>query len=135
MKLNTEIEGLRCLFEGKEYKAMILKRLWQIQVFDGEDIIGRGSQTSREMFNWLDRHNVEARGRSKGGISRTSVINGLNELVEIGFVDYVEKLGKGGYAKHYRASTSPYVFKNMVLSQLSGKLAEVFKNNFWEVNQ
>jgi predicted transcriptional regulator len=55
----------------------------------------QGEASSREVYEYVHK------GIS---VSRASVINFLNDMVERGFIDYREVTGKGGYKRIYKTN-------------------------------
>lgn len=130
LKFNTSGKSLSSLY--KTYNAAALCMLWEIARTENR---GAGSG---EIWTWLNDHGYKATGkgmREGSDISRASVIFGLNDLVDQGVLSYKLEKSKGGHRKIYRPAMDPYEFKTWAIGIIQAKLAEVFENNFWEVNQ
>ncbi len=97
--LDPSKKGLRKIFS--EYQASSLKYVWRR---------GRRGANSREVWNHVRRTLGE--GES---ISRASVINFLNSMVEKGVLDYREATGKGGYHKVYFPRKTEGEFRRQVV--------------------
>ena len=59
-------------------------------------------------------------------ISRASIINSLNAMVDNGVLDYVERTGKGGHHRIYSHKYNETQLKEYLVSQVIGKLLEEF---------
>jgi hypothetical protein len=76
--------------------------------------------------------------RLDGGksISRASIINFLNDMVDEGVLDYVEESGKGGYHRVYSAKLDEVGFKRSLaesfVSSLMKDFPEETKKVIWE---
>ena len=55
-------------------------------------------------------------------ISRASIINFLNAMVDEGVLDYVERTGKGGYHRVYRPKLDEPAFKTYVAQVMISSL-------------
>lgn len=67
---------------------------WEMACFQALWVIPDGA-SSREVYEYVNK------GLS---VSRASVINFLNDMVERGLIDYSEVTGKGGYRRIYRTN-------------------------------
>ena len=61
-----------------------------------------------------------------GSISRASIINSLNAMVDNGLLDYEEKTGKGGHHRVYRHRYSETELREHLASVFIRKLLEEF---------
>ena len=61
-------------------------------------------------------------------ISRASIINFLNAMVEEGVLDYVEKTGKGGYHRVYKPKLNETEFKKFLAETIISSLMKDFPN-------
>lgn len=59
--------------------------------------------------------------------SRASVINFLNKLVEGGYLQFIEKSGKGGYHRVYYLELSDDQFINKIYKETQAQLDELLK--------
>jgi len=87
LTLDTGAEGLAMVY--KDYQEVAMKYLWRLN--------GKGA-SSRDV--WMA--SIEDM-RGKKTISRASVINFLNAMVDEGVLNYTEITGKGGYRRIYSA--------------------------------
>jgi len=61
-----------------------------------------------------------------GSISRASIINSLNDLVDNGILDYEERTGKGGHHRIYSHRYSETEFREHLAAVFIEKLLEEF---------
>lgn len=121
MILDLNGKGLEALWPKKPYKAKMMRKLWE----DPEK-----GWTSGEMHKWLKATGVDTSGRV--GISRASVINALNELVdEDGFIYYIERSGKGGYHRVYSPSMDLETFKKTIIYFTNQVTDRIFEGEWW----
>jgi len=85
LKIDTAEEGLRMIL--KDYQEAALRYLWRL---DGE------GASSREVWEQVNKDLPD--GQS---ISRASIINFLNAMVDDGALNYIETTGKGGHRRIY----------------------------------
>ncbi len=100
-------EGFRTVV--KDYQEVALRYLWSL---DG------GGASSRDV--WV---NVNRDLMGKRTISRASIINFLNHMVDEGLLTYNEITGKGGHrriysAKYDEAGTKRYIAENIISKML-----------------
>lgn len=91
------IHGLTYNLDGQGLETIF--RSWQIEVF--ETLWKNPELSSRQVFDDVSRVLIASDG---GTISRASVINFLNDMVNQKFLDYREISGKGGYKRIYRVN-------------------------------
>jgi len=106
-------EGLAMLF--KDYQEVAMKLLW------GTD----KSQSSRDVWIHVNQQLEKVGGRPNGkrpDISRASIINFLNRMVDEGVLGYTETTGKGGHRRLYYAELTE--------EQLWVKLAGIVHSKF-----
>ena len=102
-------EGLALVF--KDYQVLIMKNLWET---------GTG-QSSRDA--WVKANEDMRRDKNiRDSISRASVINFLNAMVDEGVLGYHEITGKGGHRKIYKANMTEKEFWEYVTKVSSEKL-------------
>lgn len=94
----------------REYQELAIRYLWDV----GEE--GAGSGPVWKAIN-------EKLQKNGDSISRASVINSLNNLVDEGVLEYYEKSGKGGMQRvympaMYEDSYKKYVVKTILESAL-----------------
>lgn len=95
----------------KPYQLEAMKYLWS-------DLdTGR---SSRDVF---DAVNLAMKG---GSISRASIINSLNALVDDGALSYYEITGKGGHRRIYKANYDEEGFKRFIADKAVKKLLNEF---------
>ena len=75
--------------------------------------------------------------RLDGGksISRASIINFLNAMVDEGVLDYIEETGKGGYHRVYSAKLDEADFKRSLAESVVSSLMKDFPEETKEVIQ
>ena len=66
-------------------------------------------------------------------ISRASIINSLNALVDAGVLDYHEITGKGGHRRIYKPNFDEKGFKRFIAETAIKKLKEEFPNELREL--
>lgn len=94
----------------KSYEVEELKFLWR----------QTGPASSRQVFEAV---NEAMGGRS---ISRASVINSLNRMVELGVLEMTTTTGKGGYRGLYAASMKEDELKRFIYEKLTQSLKSSF---------
>ena len=96
----------------KDYQEASLRYLWNL---DG------GGASSRDVWAQV---NKELMGKSS--ISRASIINYLNSMVDEGVLDYTEITGKGGHRRIYYAKYDEAGFKEYMAKKIISKLLETW---------
>ena len=91
---NPENVGLSKVF--RDYQEEAVKFIWEV---------GESGAISREVWAKVNERLV---GKT---ISRASIINFLNAMVDEGVLDYDERTGKGGYHRVYRPKLDESSFK------------------------
>ncbi len=124
MKLDTQKLGLCALF--KPYKAALIKHLYETTEFMSHE----GAQGSGDLWNWLEE-NAERLGIDK--MSRASVINGLNDLVDKGILKWRDATGKGGHHRLYSVFLSHEGFEHLVCTTFEDKLSSIFEGDWWRL--
>ena len=118
---DPKASGLSKVF--RDYQEAALRYVWKME--------GKGV-TSRMVHTHVNE-------RFDGGrsISRASIINFLNAMVDEGVLDFVEETGKGGYHRVYTAKLDEAGFKRAlavsVFSSLLSDFPEETKTAFKEV--
>lgn len=107
---DTNEDGFRTVV--KDYQEMALRFLWESDE--------RGV-SSREA--WL---HVNKEFGSSGSISRASIINFLNAMVDEGVLGYTEITGKGGHRRIYSSPMDEDGFKRYVAKNVIAKLFEIW---------
>ena len=90
----------------KDYQVESLRYLWRVQPE------GANSRAVWENVN----------DSLQGSISRASVINYLNAMVDEGLLTYTERTGKGGHQRVYYTKYGETEFKQHVAGLMIGKL-------------
>lgn len=108
-EFDTSKEGLLTLF--KDYQEVALRYIWNL---------GRGA-SSRDV--WV---NVNKELMGTGSISRASIINFLNSMVDEGALNYTETTGKGGHRRIYTAKYDETGFKEYIAKKIISKLSEMW---------
>ncbi len=119
VKFDTEETGLGIVL--KDYQVVSLKVLWEIDRIEK----GKGG-SSRDV--WV-QCNVGLQGIKT--ISRASVINFLNSMVDINVLSYHEITGKGGHRRIYKPvydeeGTKVYLAK-MILGHMKQEWPEALE--------
>jgi predicted transcriptional regulator len=108
--VDTSGEGLAMVL--KDYQEVALRYLWRL---DGE------GASSRDV--WV-QVNEDLTG--KRTISRASIINFLNSMVDEGVLNYTETTGKGGHRRIYSAKYDEAGFKQYIAKVVLGNLLRDF---------
>ena len=98
LTIDLSSEGLAMVL--KDYQEVALHYLWRL---DGE------GASSRDV--WM-QVNKDLKGKKT--ISRASIINFLNSMVDEGVLNYTEITGKGGHRRIYSAKFNEAEFKEYV---------------------
>lgn len=117
LKFDPEESGLSKVF--REYQIESMRFLW------GRD---EGGAVSREV--WAHVNGALGGGRS---ISRASIINFLNAMVDEGVLGYTERSGKGGYHRVYIPKMSEEDFSRFLVKTLLSSLMRDFPEETREV--
>ena len=91
-----QLEALRCVWENSE-KGVV----------------------SREVHQYVNE-------KLEGSISRASIINFLNAMVDEGVLNYVEETGKGGYHRVYTPKFDEVGFRKYVAQTMVSSLLQDF---------
>jgi len=110
VKFNTEEDGLRPVL--KDYQEVALKYLWRLN--------GKGA-SSRDV--WV---NVNMDLMGERTISRASIINFLNDMVDEGALNNAEITGKGGHRGIYSAKHDEAGFKEHMAKKIISKMLETW---------
>jgi len=110
VEFDTREDGLRTVV--KDYQEAALRYIWRL---DG------GGASSRDV--WV---NVNKDLMGKRTISRASIINFLNSVVDEGALGYTEITGKGGHRRIYSARYDEAGFKEYVAKKVISKLLETW---------
>ena len=113
---NPDRDGLGKVF--RDYQEEALRLVWN-----------RGSEgvISREVWSQV---NQNLNGKT---ISRASIINFLNSLVDEGVLDFDERTGKGGYHRVYRPKLDENEFKKFLAEMVISSLMKDFPKETKEV--
>jgi hypothetical protein len=114
LEINTTENGLSAFFK-QEYKRKIVRHIW------ANPGITFKSLTLWQMVN----------EKSKESISRASVINFCNEMVDQGFFKYSEATGKGGHHRLYLAAYTPEKFVEQVKYEVDF-LEDRLRGEWWK---
>ena len=123
----------------KKLLESIFKK-WQIplieKILDGQPI------TSRTAYKFLEERDIRTIGKgtksrdSTTSVSRASVINFLNYMVDQDILNYTVESGKGGHHRIYSMTLTREAFAWKIMSKFFDKLLEAFpeSENFpWPV--
>ena len=110
LTVDTSSEGLEMVL--KDYQEAALRYLWRLD--------GSGA-SSRDV--WV-QVNEDLKG--KRTISRASIINFLNSMVDEGVLNYTETTGKGGHRRIYSAKYDEAGFKEYIAKVVLGNLLRDF---------
>lgn len=110
VEFDTVEDGLRTVV--KDYQVAALSYMWRL---------GGGGASSRDV--WV---NVNKDLMGQRTISRASIINFMNSMVDEGVVDYTEITGKGGHRRIYSARYDEEGFKEYMAKKIISKLLETW---------
>jgi len=113
---NPENVGLSKVF--RDYQEEAMKFIWEV---------GEQGAISKEV--WI-KVNERLVGKT---ISRASIINFLNAMVDEGVLDYHEETGKGGYHRVYRPKLDEFSFKRYVAQVTISSLMKDYPEETREV--
>ncbi len=113
---NPDSDGLSKVF--RDYQEEALRLVWNI---------GSEGVISREVWNQVNQ-NLDGKT-----ISRASIINFLNSLVDEGVLDFEERTGKGGYHRVYRPRLDENEFKKYLAETVISSLMKDFPAETKEV--
>jgi len=113
---NPDSNGLSKVF--RDYQEEALRLVWNI---------GSEGVISREVWNQVNQ-NLDGKT-----ISRASIINFLNSLVDEGVLDFEERTGKGGYHRVYRPRLDENEFKKYLAETVISSLMKDFPKETKEV--
>jgi len=109
MILNTNGEGWESIL--KPYQIVALKYLWREDIEHG---------SSRDVYEAVNNE------MGANAISRASIINSLNMLVDEGVVSFHEITGKGGHRRIYKAVFDETETRMFLAKKFVDKLNEIF---------
>ena len=114
VEFDTKEEGLRTVV--KDYQEAAFRYLWNL---DGE------GASSHDI--WVNVNKVMMTDPSqRDSISRASIINFMNHMVDEGAVDYIEITGKGGHRRIYSSKYDEAGFKRYMAEKIISKMLEVW---------
>ena len=108
LTLDSDKNGLEMFF--KDWQVASLRYLWSIQPE------GANSRAVCENVN----------ESLQGSISRASIINYLNDMVDEELLTYTETTGKGGHHRIYRIAFNEEEFKAHVAGRIITKLLKEY---------
>jgi len=104
LSLDSGKQGLAMFF--KDWQGESLRYLWSIQ-----------PEGANSRSVWLNVNES-----LEGSISRASIINYLNDMVDEELLTYTEKTGKGGHHRVYRITFNEQKFKAHIAGRIISKL-------------
>ena len=113
---NPQNNGLAKVF--RDYQEEAVKVIWEV---------GDRGAVSSEVWVKVNERLV---GKT---ISRASIINFLNAMVDEGVLDYDERTGKGGYHRVYRSKLDESSFKRYVAQVMISSLMKDYPKETKEV--
>ena len=117
LKINLGEEKFRAVL--KPYQILAMRYLWANP--DGK--------SSRYVYEAVNE------AMESGSISRASIINSLNALVDDGVLGYHETTGKGGHRRIYKSVYNESGFKRYIAGTVLRKLLEEFPEETRKVIQ
>jgi predicted transcriptional regulator len=116
LTIDTAGEGLAMVL--KDYQEEALRFIWENK--------GEGA-SSREVWNHVNK------AMKNKTISRASIINFLNAMVDEGVLNYIEITGKGGHRRIYSTKLDEAGFKKYVAETVLKNLLRDFPSETKEV--
>ncbi len=113
MKLDTDKEGLEAIF-GK----------WQVPLI--EEFFSGNPMTSGEAYRFLKEKGIKTSQGVLGTVSRASVINFLNGMIDNGLLEYTDDTGKGGHHRIYKMTLNREEFSHALLGRFVNRLISIF---------
>ena len=113
---NPQNKGLAKVF--RDYQEKAVRFIWEV---------GDQGAISKEV--WI-RVNERLVGKT---ISRASIINFLNAMVDEGVLDYDERTGKGGYHRVYRPKLDESSFERYIAQVMVSSLMRDYPEETKEV--
>lgn len=107
-RLNLGNERLAMIF--KNWQIESIRYLWRIQ-----------PEGANSRVVWTNVNNS-----FNGSISRASIINFLNNMVDEGLLDYEDATGKGGHHRVYRIGFTEQEFKTQIVARIVSKLLKEY---------
>jgi len=108
LKMDLSKNGIDMFF--KDWQVESLCYLWQVQP---------GGANSRAVW-------INVNDSLQGSISRASIINSLNAMVDEGILDYEERTGKGGHQRVYTMKYGETEFKQHIADLIITKLLKEY---------
>ncbi len=97
----------------KDYQEKALGVLWKR---------GEEGAISREVWAQVNKILIE----KEESISRASIINFLNDMVDAKVLNYEERTGKGGYHRIYYSAFDEDGFKRHIIDKVISKLLKIW---------
>jgi len=116
LQIDLNQSGLALIF--RDYQEEALRFIWENR--------GEGA-SSREVWNHLNKVLIAKEQGSVSRffrISRASIINFLNAMVDEGILGFYETTGKGGHRRIYSARLDEKKFWLKIIAATLGKLEE-----------
>ncbi len=108
--IDTANKGLAMVL--KDYQEEALRLIWSKE--------GEGS-SSRDVWSQVNK-----RLKGERSISRASIINFLNAMVDEGVLDYIEITGKGGHRRIYSTKLDEEAYKRYIAETVLNNLMRDF---------
>jgi len=108
--IDTANKGLAMVL--KDYQEEALRLIWSKE--------GEGS-SSRDVWSQVNK-----RLKGERSISRASIINFLNAMVDEGVLDYIEITGKGGHRRIYSSKLDEEAYKRHIAETVLNNLMRDF---------
>ncbi len=97
----------------REYQALSMKFLWE-----------RGERGVPSSQVWVHINKILL--KKEKSISRSSIINFLNTMVDKGIVTFISKSGKGGHHRVYFPAYDEESFRRSIADNVISKLLEIW---------
>ena len=108
---DTSKDGLGTVLT--EYGEIAMRILWETN-----------EENMKSQVVWLQVNKILM--EEDKSISRASIINFLNDMVDVGVLEYEERTGKGGYHRVYSPAFDEEGFKRHMVETMISKLLEIW---------
>ncbi len=115
---NVARRGLSVVF--RDYQIEAMRFVWEV---------GEEGAISKEVWAKVNERLVDKT------ISRASVINFLNAMLDAEVLNYTEKTGKGGYHRVYSPAYTQTEFKELLATKILERLSSEFPEETQKVVQ
>jgi len=130
VNIDTNQQGLHVIF--KDYEAAVVKLLvsQKERSLSLSDLGRQDPYSSRELWEYCNKLGQD--GEIRPSVSRASVINFANRMVEDGIFAYTETTGKGGHRRLYHSIYNGPQLETMIKSLVGNATERAFQGTWWK---